>query len=541
MMLTWIKKEKFRLTLCLIAGVGLFFRVWGMWFGLPFLLHPDEPIFVEKAMFFSTGSLNPHWFGHPGNNLMYILLFEFIGYYFFGRFFNWFDNVEVFRDHFLADPTVFYFLGRSVGVLTGTLSVVAIGYLSKRLVNERVGIISAVFLAVNPLCIMHSKYIRTDILGTFFIITAIYYALKFWDSRRRMFVIISSIAIGMAAASKYVFATVGIVILLLTYFLGTESPESFLPKYRQKNSHWKFFLMNCLVIVISFFMVTPFFFLDFKKAYQDIVIESSATHLGAGSLPLLHNYWWYIFDVLLKDFGLPILIGAGLGLFLSVRNIERRTILILVFPVVFFLFIGAVRLKWDRWIIPIIPFVGLYAAIALDYFLKGTFLCLSKIVKKQKNMIAIQLPMLIILLTLFVFHPLKESIAINRKTCFPDTRQICTEWIKQHIPEGKFAQEWYTFQPSPRYAYFRGEYQIEKYIILQEFSIANKTLEYYRVKGFTHVIISSSLYNRYFREAERYPQEEQFYRSLFARVPLKTFEFIDNEVTGPNIAIYSID
>jgi len=125
-------------------------------------------------------------------------------------------------------------------------------------------------------------------------------------------------------------------------------------------------------------MVTPFFFLDFKKAYQDIVIESSATHLGAGSLPLLHNYWWYIFDVLLKDFGLPILIGAGLGLFLSVRNIERRTILILVFPVVFFLFIGAVRLKWDRWIIPIIPFVGLYAAIALDYFLKGTFLCLSK-------------------------------------------------------------------------------------------------------------------------------------------------------------------
>src|SRR3972149_4490059 len=466
MMLTWIKKEKFRLTLCLIAGVGLFFRVWGMWFGLPFLLHPDEPIFVEKAMFFSTSSLNPHWFGHPGNNLMYILLFEFIGYYFFGRFFNWFDNVEVFRDHFLADPTVFYFLGRSVGVLTGTLSVVAIGYLSKRLVNERVGIISAVFLAVNPLCIMHSKYIRTDILGTFFIITAIYYALKFWDSRRRMFVIISSIAIGMAAASKYVFATVGIVILLLTYFLGTESPESFLPKYRQKNSHWKFFLMNCLVIVISFFMVTPFFFL---------------------------------------------------------------------------LFIGSVRLKWDRWIIPIIPFVGLYAAIALDYFLKGTFLCLSKIVKKQKNMIAIQLPMLIILLTLFVFHPLKESIAINRKTCFPDTRQICTEWIKQHIPEGKFAQEWYTFQPSPRYAYFRGEYQIEKYIILQEFSIANKTLEYYRVKGFTHVIISSSLYNRYFREAERYPQEEQFYRSLFARVPLKTFEFIDNEVTGPNIAIYSID
>lgn len=541
MMLTWIKKEKFTLTLCLIAGAGLFFRVWGMWFGLPYLLHPDEPTFVDKAMRFGTGNLNPHWFGHPGNNLMYIMFFEFIGYYSFGHLFNWFDNVEVFRDHFFTDPTVFYFLGRSVGVLSGTLSVVAIGYLGKRLVNERVGIISAVFLAVNPICILHSKYIRTDLLGTFFIITAIYYGLKFLDSRRLKYVIISSVAIGMSAASKYPFATVGIILLLLTYFLGMESSEGFLPKYSQENSHWKFLFINCLVIVISFFIVTPFFFLDFKTAYHDIVNESSGAHLGAGSLPLLHNYWWYISDVLLKDFGLPILIGTGLGLFFTIRNIERRTVLVLAFPVVYFITIGALPLKWSRWIIPIIPFICLYVAIALDYFLNGIFLCFSNIIGRQRKTIAIQLPMLIILLSLFIIHPVKESIAINKKICLPDTRQICTEWIKQHIPEGKFAQDWYTFQPSPRYAYFRGEFQFEKYIILQEFSIANKTLEDYRVKGFTHVIISSSLYNNYFREVERYPQEVQFYRSLFARVPLKTFEFIDNKVTGPNIAIYSID
>lgn len=541
MMSSWIKKEKFRLALCFIAGVGLFFRAWGMWFGLPLLLHPDESVFVEKAMRFGTGNLNPQWFGHPGNNLMYILFFEFIGYYLFGSLFNWFDSVEVFKNHFFADPTVFYILGRSVGVLSGTLSVIAIGYLGKRLVNERVGIISALFLSLSPLSIENSKYIRTDIIGTLFVIIAIHYGLKYWDSRCRKYFVITSVGIGMAAASKYPLAIAGVTVLLLMDFLRMESSERFFPKYTQKNYHIKFFLISCLIIVITFFAVTPFFFFDFKTAYKDIVVELGGTHLGAKSLPLPRTFWWYIHDVLQKDFGLPILIGAGLGIFLSIRNCEKRNILVLAFPMFYFIFICSARLKWDRWVIPVIPFVGLYSAIALDRFIYILNLRFQDILEKRKYFVSIRHAILAIILLSFVFYPLKESIAIDKELSLPDTRQICLDWIKQNIPEGKFAQDWYTFQPSHRYAYYIGEFQVENYEILQEFSIANKTLKDYREKRCTHVIISSYLYDRYFREAVSYPKEVQFYRSLFARVPLKTFEFIDNKVTGPNISIYTID
>lgn len=536
----WIEKEKFCLALCLIAGIGLFFRVWGMWFGLPFLLNPDEPVFVEKAMRFGTGNLNPQWFGHPGNNLMYILFIEFIGYYIFGRIFNLFDSVEVFSDYFFTDPTVFYLLGRSVGVLSGTLCIIAVGYLGKRLVNERVGMISALFLSISPLCVLHSKYIRTDIVGTLFVIIAIYYGLKYFDSRRRKYFIISSVAIGMATASKYPLAIVGVIILLHTYFLGMESSGNFFSNYRKENSHWKLFFLSCVIIVISFFAVTPFFFFDYKTAYKNIIIESGGTHLGARSFTLLNNYWWYISEVFLKYLGLPILIGAGLGIFFSIWNIERRTLLVLAFPIVYFIFIGSARLKWDRWIIPVIPFVCLYAAIALDRFINVLNVSLWKILEIKKYFLPIRFVIIISLLFAFTVHPIKESISIDKTISLPDTRQICTEWIKKHIPEGKFAQDWYTFQPSPRYAYSNGEFQVEKYTIFQEFSISNHVVEEYRIQNFTHVIISSFLYDRYIKEEERFPKEVQFYRSLFARVPMKKFEFIDNKITGPNIYIYAI-
>jgi hypothetical protein len=141
---------------------------------------------------------------------------------------------------------------------------------------------------------------------------------------------------------------------------------------------------------------------------------------------------------------------------------------------------------------------------------------------------------------IFIFYPLKQSIAFNRQFSLPDTRQICTQWILKHIPSGKFAQDSYTFQPYPRHAYFIGEFQFENYSIYQNFSIATRTLEEYRASGFTHLIVSSWLYDRYLMEADRYPQEVHFYRSLLSMDPLKIFEGVANEIAGPRIAIYAV-
>src|SRR5688500_15020794 len=57
-------------TLALAAVLHL----WGLGRDLPHTPEVDEPTFVSAAIqIVATGSLNPHWFGHPGATLIYPL------------------------------------------------------------------------------------------------------------------------------------------------------------------------------------------------------------------------------------------------------------------------------------------------------------------------------------------------------------------------------------------------------------------------------------------------------------------------------------
>ncbi|MFZ2518587.1 MAG: hypothetical protein WA089_07790, partial [Anaerolineae bacterium] len=57
----------------LIVAFGL--RVYGFWFGLPYVLTGDgENAFIVPAVRMVVGGdLNPHWFGHPGSTVIYPL------------------------------------------------------------------------------------------------------------------------------------------------------------------------------------------------------------------------------------------------------------------------------------------------------------------------------------------------------------------------------------------------------------------------------------------------------------------------------------
>src|SRR3989344_2049577 len=72
-----------------ILGVSCILRVWGINFGLPFFLHPDETKIVEPAITMAfgfkeailTGNIelfNPHFFFYP-SFLMYFLMLKIIG------------------------------------------------------------------------------------------------------------------------------------------------------------------------------------------------------------------------------------------------------------------------------------------------------------------------------------------------------------------------------------------------------------------------------------------------------------------------------
>ncbi len=156
-----------RIILTTILLGGLLLRLFGIHYGLPFIYDLDESDFVVKAVrIIATKDLNPHWFGHPGTTVIYLLpgLYNII--YMGGAIAGVFANIGDFIALYYQDPTVFYLSGRIMFALFGTVSVLLLYRITRRVFNQATALIAAAFFALSPLHISYSKLIRTDILMT---------------------------------------------------------------------------------------------------------------------------------------------------------------------------------------------------------------------------------------------------------------------------------------------------------------------------------------------------------------------------------------
>ena len=78
------------LILLAIIFLGISMRIIGIDFGLPFLLHNDEPVVVNYALAYGTGDFNPHFFKVPPL-LSYMLFFLYGVFFLTGKMIGYFQ------------------------------------------------------------------------------------------------------------------------------------------------------------------------------------------------------------------------------------------------------------------------------------------------------------------------------------------------------------------------------------------------------------------------------------------------------------------
>jgi len=371
--------------------------------------------------------------------------------------------------------------------------------------------------------VQYSKLIRADLIATFFILLALLWALEYLRERQGRYLWMSAVAAGLSISSKY---TSGVVVLpaLLAAYWGS-----------QRNRIVRNGIIVPLVAGLAFALSTPYFFLDLGTALKDLHGEAQVSHAGFGRLPGWWNHWWYIQSALGHDFGVPLLIAAALGIVLSVlRKPLKDEIVVLSFPVVYIVAIGFGPSRVSRWVIPVLPFVCLYASVLL---LEFHDLWLGDKVSRKLSAGGVVLAVLLLGVT-----PLWHSLDYDRSLSLHDTRTFCREWVMNNVPKGsKIAQEWYTGQFVANMAYFvYGEYDGE-YKILKKYTLSDTTLQFYEDQGFEYLIVSSSIYERYYSEADRYPENVRFYQSLARNAELvKEIEPDPKLFRGPTIRIYRL-
>lgn len=400
--------------LLLILLVAAALRLHNVAFGLPALNDADEPLFMMTALeMLQKHSFNPGWFGHPGTITLYCLALISLGVGVVGIATGRFADTDAFVAAVYADPGVVFLPGRLFIVACGVACVWLTYRLGKRLGGPRLGLIAAAFLAVNSVHIQYSQIIRTDVQATVFMLLCALSTVAMAQRGQTRDYVLAGVCAGLACATKWPTAIIILNPLLVAL-------------WRNGGGYWagRKAVLVFAVALLTLIAVSPYLLLDYPTVISNLAGEARTAHPGATGGGFLGNLGWYVGHPLLTSFGAVGLMLAAVGLGAAMY---RRDSMVAILPAMigFFILIGVQALLWERWVVPMLPFVALASAYGLC--------CIADLLRPH---LARYAPLFIAVATSLAALPMAQAANLAAATRSHDTRQIASDWIRAHVPAG---------------------------------------------------------------------------------------------------------
>ena len=346
----------------LIIFFAFILRYFQLNIGLPYLYFWDEPLTASNALqMMKTGDYNPHFFKY-GSLMIYLnLLIDQLYriYLSLAGELTSVENIRIEADtgwHWTISHPNFYFWNRLLTATMGTATVFITYLISKTICNRWTGIISALFLSVLSIHIVHSGFVTMDAPVALFVSLVALFSILFLDQKKIIYFILSLICVGFATATKY---NSGLTILLPIASLIWMS-------YRDKISHQKFYwlALPCLP-AMTFLFIMPYAILDFPTFIKDVLHQinyyNTTGHPGATINPGW-DYFSFQIRAFYQNIGLTGAILFAIGL---AGTISRPALLlILLFPASYLLFMSGMTVNFHRNFIQVYPFIAVFAGIA---------------------------------------------------------------------------------------------------------------------------------------------------------------------------------
>ncbi len=404
----------------------------------------------------------------------------------------------------ISMPTIFL-LGRAVTASFSIANIILVFLIGYRLFkNATIGLLAAAMLAVSPTNVIHSRFVTPDTFVTFFVSLAFLETVYiFYGNNKSRHYILLGVALGCTVSSKISGVLIVLPVLVVYFYRkgikGLLEPNLYL-----------------IPIIASFAFVatTPYVLGDVSDVIGDILFEGrhySTGHAGMEGNSLLWylNYMWQTAGIIYILATLEILRGIYLR--------SKETMLLSIFPLVYFAFISSFVVRNDRTFLPLTPFFFLLAASFLVHLLNKA----SRLTTKKTLISAI-----VCLSIVGLILPTSQTIANNIKLTTVDSRETTRVWIANNLPAGsKIAIESYSPFVDPT-----------RFSVLGFGRMIDHDAEWYIEQGFDYLVFSQGMYRRFYREPERYGNEVLQYDKLFERFHL-VMAFTDG---GYEVRVYKV-
>lgn len=468
-----------------IVLLGGALRFYGIAFGLPNNFHPDEVPKVNALMrMIEHGDLNPRYFLHPS-----LLLYS---TYFLNNVFHYFGMEGQWRDTaFLA--------GRAVSAIAGTLSIYFIYLIGRRIYGRAVGLFSASLLAVFPLHVTCSRYMKEDALLLCLVLATTVLVLKAVYEQRSWLLFVAAFVAGCSASAKYSGMLSGAIVFGAPWL----KTRSWLPDKRLL-----IITVAALTLMpLGFVACTPYSVIDSSKFIKDF--QSEQHHMERGhTIPLdaWSQYWMYhVYSSILPGMSVfsAVLGIIGMGLLLWRRRFEDLMVVGLI--LLFYLPAEWVKAKPapqpERYILPCLPFL----AIALAEGLQILAAAMSRSALRRAIPALTACALLI---------PTMRSVNLASEL-MTDTRSEMAKWMTENLPRGsKVYLDWKPYAPR----FWDNEFQIT--YVPRATILNNLNLSNLRKSDQDYLVLSSLFYDRYFSQPHGDASLRQRFREVFEQVPV---------------------
>jgi hypothetical protein len=397
-----------------VMGVAL--RLYGLQYGLPAVYNPDEVAIMARALGFARGTLNPHNFLYP--TFYFYVLFAWVGIYL-----GWLwlsgqvPTIAALQQLYFTDPTGIYTAGRFLGVATGAATIPVLYRLAARLTDVRTAIAAAVFLAVAPIHVRDSHYVKHDVPATLAIVVAYLAIARVWpcsdtNGPRLRDSLLAGAFCGVAFSTHYYCVFLALP-LALAIILGW--------RRRGAVECTRQLLLAGIISAVVFFALSPFLLVEPVTAWRDITANRQIVvdrAVEAGAFAPAARY----LELLRSDaMGAPIALLALVGIIWMGVVAPSRAALLLAFPLPFLLFIANTA-PASRYLNPVLPFLAIFAGWGLQR--------LARQLGGQRAAVYW------FGVALAALPALWASVQSDRFFRQDDTRTLAERYIESHLPAG---------------------------------------------------------------------------------------------------------
>lgn len=437
-----VPERPFRVALLGILAVAFLLRATGIRWGIPdtshyFSFHPDEWVILGYTLGLDLphGQLDPQFYNY-GTVYLYLLHLAIL----IGTTYGWLTLPNDFAQYDALAGL--YLTGRWLSVAAGVLTCWLAWEMGKRLCGYRCAAIASFLLAIVPLHTLHCHFLTTDATATLFTTGALLAALNVYENGGRRAVLAASVLVGLSAATRYNAALVGIAPLLALWLRSREHREAWLGKA----------MLLVVSSAVAFLIFCPGVWLNPEKFWSDFGYEAKHVREGHGlvfvntGLGWVYHYW----TNLRFGLGLPLLLLSTLSMLIAPFSRRPPVIILWVFVLAYYLFLGSFAVRFARYLLPIVPPLLVLTAWLIAEGWRNT---------QQVGRVAVATVAGAIGLYTFLW-----GAAVIAALLQPDPRLQALEWIRREVPLGArigfatipwfytppFSPYWGELQPSRR-------------------------------------------------------------------------------------------